>query len=169
MKNPYRYEDRARHERIKVAFVTAATAIACTNALAQQPIYYPAHGQSQSKQSSDLGQCQGWAKSNTGIDPAMLAQQANQAPPQQAQGGRVRGGAGGAAAGAAMGAIAGDAGKGAAMGAVGGAMVGGARQRQQNRANSAQQQANQQQVSQELATFNRAVGACMSGRGYTVQ
>jgi hypothetical protein len=173
MKNPYRYEDRARHERIKVAFVTAATAIACTtsttNALAQQPIYYPAHGQSQSKQSSDLGQCQGWAKSNTGIDPAMLAQQANQAPPQQAQGGRVRGGAGGAAAGAAMGAIAGDAGKGAAMGAVGGAMMGGARQRQQNRANSAQQQANQQQVSQELATFNRAVGACMSGRGYTVQ
>ncbi|KMZ11188.1 hypothetical protein BHUM_01024, partial [Candidatus Burkholderia humilis] len=58
--------------------------------------------------------------------------------PQQAQGGRVRGGAGGAAAGAAMGAIAGDAGKGAAMSAVGGAMIGGARQRQQNRANSQQ-------------------------------
>jgi hypothetical protein len=139
------------------------------DAFAQQQIFYPSKGQSQSQQSNDVAQCQQWAKSNTGIDPMALAQQANQPPPQQAQGGRVRGGAGGAAAGAAMGAIAGDAGKGAAMGAVGGAMVGGARQRQQNRANAQQQQTNQQQASQQMATFNRAVGACMSGRGYTVQ
>jgi hypothetical protein len=133
-----------------------------------QQIFYPAHGQSQSQQSNDVAQCQQWAKQNTGVDPMAIAQ-SSQSQPQQAQGGRVRGGAGGAAAGAAMGAIAGDAGKGAAMGAVGGAMIGGARQRQQNRANAQQQEANQQQNSQQLATFNKAVGACMSGRGYTVQ
>jgi hypothetical protein len=150
------------------AAACALMAVLAMDGLAQQ-IFYPAKGQSQSKQSSDLSACQQWAKSNTGIDPVMLAQQANQPPPQQAAGGRVRGGAGGAAAGAAMGAIAGDAGKGAAMGAVGGAMIGGARQRQANRASANQQAANSQQVSQEMGTFNKAVGACMSGRGYTVQ
>jgi outer membrane lipoprotein SlyB len=155
------------HRHVKAA-AFALLAAWSMQAGAQQ-IFYPAKGQSQSKQSSDMSQCQQWAKANTGIDPMVLAQQANQPPPQQAQGGRVRGGAGGAAAGAAMGAIAGDAGKGAAMGAVGGAMIGGAHQRQANRANASQQQAHQQQASQQMATFNKAVGACMTGRGYTVQ
>jgi hypothetical protein len=170
MTSTFRYEDGARLRLTMGASCALLTlGLAWAQHAPAQAIYYPAHGQSQSKQSSDMSQCQSWAKSNTGIDPSMLAQQASQAPPQQAQGGRVRGGAGGAAAGAAMGAIAGDAGKGAAMGAVGGAMIGGARQRQQNRANASAQQSNQQQVSQEMATFNKAVGACMSGRGYTVQ
>jgi hypothetical protein len=162
---------KLRYEGIRASSCAACVLAlsAAFDAYAQQPIFYPSHGQSQTQQSNDMGQCQQWAKSNTGIDPSKLAQQASQPPPQQAQGGRVRGGAGGAAAGAAMGAIAGDAGKGAAMGAVGGAMLGGAHQRQQNRANASAQQANQQQVSQQMATFNRAVGACMSGRGYTVQ
>jgi hypothetical protein len=48
-------------------------------------------------------------------------------------------------------------------------MVGGVRQRRSNQAAAQQQQAGQQQVSQEMATFNRAVATCMSGRGYTVQ
>jgi hypothetical protein len=48
-------------------------------------------------------------------------------------------------------------------------VVGGSRQRRSNRAAEEQQQAGQQQASQAMATFNRAVGACMSGRGYTVQ
>jgi hypothetical protein len=155
------------HRPLKAAAFALMLALS-VDASAQQ-IFYPSKGQSQNQQNNDMSQCQQWAKSNTGIDPSMLAQQANQPPPQQATGGRVRGGAGGAAAGAAMGAIAGDAGKGAAMGAVGGAMVGASRQRQQNRANASAQSANQQQVSQQMATFNKAVGACMSGRGYTVQ
>jgi hypothetical protein len=50
-----------------------------------------------------------------------------------------------------------------------GAMVGGVRQRRNNQAATQQQQAGRQQVSQQMATFNRAVAACMSGRGYTVQ
>jgi len=138
-------------------------------AAAQQPIIYPAKGQSAQKQSSDTAECQVWAKQSTGVDPVALAQQSGQPAPSQQQGGRVRGAAGGAAGGAVIGAIAGDAGKGAAIGAVTGTVVGGSRQRRANRATTEQQQAGQQQASQAMATFNRAVSACMTGRGYTVQ
>ncbi len=71
------------------------------------------------------------------------------------------------------GAIAGDAGKGAAIGAASGAIVGGARRRDQQRQ---QQQAEQQWTQQQAATYaknrdgyNRAYGACLEGRGYTVK
>jgi len=137
---------------------------------AQQPIIYPARGQSAQKQNSDTADCQLWAKQTTGVDPVVIAQQgANQpaAPPHQ--GGMLRGAAGGAALGAMGGAIGGDAGKGAAIGAVVGTAAGGLRQRRRNEAAAGQQQANSQQASQQMATFSRAVAACMTGRGYTVQ
>jgi hypothetical protein len=150
-----------------LAIVTATAAIPVS---AQQPIIYPAKGQSSQQQASDMGQCEAWAKQNTGVDPAAIAQHAaNQPQAQQPSGGRVRGAAGGAAAGAAVGAIAGDAGKGAAIGAVGGAVGGGIRQRHQAQAQQQQQQATQQQASQQLSTYNRALSACMTGRGYTIQ
>jgi hypothetical protein len=137
---------------------------------AQQPIIYPARGQSAQQQNSDTAQCQLWATQTTGVDPVAIAQQgANQPPPQQQQGGMLRGAAGGAALGAMGGAIAGDAGKGAAIGAVVGTAAGGIRQRRRNEAAAGQQQANNQQASQQMATFSRAVAACMTGRGYTVQ
>nr|WP_235851036.1 YMGG-like glycine zipper-containing protein [Paraburkholderia piptadeniae] len=139
-------------------------------ASAQQPIFYPAKGQSQQKQANDMSQCQSWVTQNTGVNPAVLAQNAaNQPPPPQQSGQRLRGAAGGAATGAAIGAIAGDAGKGAAAGAIAGTVVGGSRQRRQAAAAQEQQQAAQQQTSQQMATWNRALAACMNGRGYTVQ
>ena len=139
-------------------------------AAAQQPIIYPSKGQSPQLQQSDTAQCQAWAKQTTGVDPVVLAQQASTQPGAPGpQGERIRGAAGGAAAGAMIGAIAGDAGQGAAIGAVTGTVGGGMRQRQRQRAAAGQSQANQQQMQQQLATFNRAVGACMTGRGYTVQ
>jgi YMGG-like Gly-zipper len=139
-------------------------------AWAQQPIFYPAKGQSQQKQSTDMSQCESWATQNTGVNPAVLAQNsANQqsAPPQSGQ--RLRGAAGGAAGGAAIGAIAGDAGKGAAAGAIAGTVAGGVRQRRQAAAAQQQQQATQQQTGQAMSTWNRALSACMTGRGYTAQ
>jgi hypothetical protein len=137
---------------------------------AQQPIIYPAKGQSPQRQQTDTADCQLWAKQTTGVDPVVLAQQASMqpgAPPPQGQ--VVKGAAGGAALGAMGGAIAGDAGKGAAIGAVVGTAAGGIRRHRSQQAAAAQSQSNQEQVSQQLATFNRAVGACMTGRGYTVQ
>jgi uncharacterized membrane protein len=140
------------------------------SAAAQQPIIYPARGQSAQKQNSDTAECQLWSKQTTGVDPVVIAQQsANQQGGQPKQGGALRGAAGGAAVGAAIGAIAGNAGKGAAIGAVTGTAGGGLRQRRMNEAAASQQQSNQQQVSQEMSTYNRAVGACMTGRGYSIQ
>jgi hypothetical protein len=156
-----------RMQRVLIGMTTWALALA---AAAQQPIVYPARGQSAQRQNSDTAECQLWAKQTTGVDPVVIAQQsANQPATAPHQGGALRGAAGGAALGAMGGAIAGDAGKGAAIGAVVGTAGGGLRQRRRNEAAAQQQQAGQQATSQQMATFNRAVGACMTGRGYTVQ
>ena len=141
---------------------------------AQDPIVYPAKGQSQDQMERDKFECYSWAKKQTGFDP-MQTPQATSPPPQQEaqQGGVLRGGARGAAVGAVGGAIAGDAGKGAAIGAASGAMIGGMRRRDQRRR---QQQAQDQWAQQQAAqytqarnTYNRAFSACLEGRGYTVQ
>ena len=142
--------------------------------LAQDPIVYPAKGQSPEQTEKDKFDCYTWAKKETGFDP-MATPQASSAPPPQQQPttGTGRGAARGAVAGLAIGSLSGNAGKGAAIGAVGGGVVGGARRRNQQRQ---QQQANQQWTQQEAAdyskkreTYNRAYGACLQGKGYTVK
>lgn len=145
--------------------------LAISAAMAQQPIVYPAKGQTPEQQQKDMAECNGWAKQTTGIDPVVLAgQAASQPAPSGPQGERVRGAAGGAVAGAVIGEIADDdAGKGAAVGAVVGTMTGGARQRRKAGAQQQQQQQAQQQTQQALATYNRAVSACLEGRGYTLK
>ena len=148
--------------------IVAAAALAMLLPLAtqaQQPIFYPAKGQSGQQQNRDQGECQVWAQQTTGINPANLPppQAAQQTGPAVGGGERLRG----AARGAVVGEIAGGhGGEGAAIGA----MVGGARARRNQAA--ANQQAQQQAESQYYAkidTYNRAVGACMQGRGYTVR
>lgn len=151
---------------LQITAGVAALSIAAV-AMAQKPIIYPSRGQSPQQQSKDDGECYVWAKQNTGIDPAVVAQSA---PPQEtgpATGGgeRVQGAARGALGGLAIGAIAGDAGKGAGIGAVVGTMAGG-RQARQNQA--ARNQQSQQYTQEQIHTFYRAYGACMQGRGYTV-
>lgn len=155
-----------RMQRLPIGLMVWALSFA---AAAQQPIIYPANGQSLQKQNTDTAECQLWAKQTTGVDPVAIAQQSGQPGPPQQQGGALRGAAGGAALGAAVGAIAGNAGTGAAIGAVTGTAAGGLRQHRMNQAAAGQQQGGQQQVAQQMATFNRAVAACMTGRGYTVQ
>jgi hypothetical protein len=150
-----------------IAAAVIAAVISAGSARAQDPYVYPGKGQSNEQMEQDKFSCYQWAKGQTGFDP-MQAPQATAPPPQQ-RGGALRGAAGGAAMGAAIGAIAGDAGKGAAIGAASGGIVGGARQRRSN--NEQQQYAQQQsaQYNQQRSDYNRAWGACMSGRGYTVQ
>ena len=152
-----------------VIFVLAL--IASTATLAQQPLIYPAKGQSADQQNKDQGECYVWAKQQTGVDPVAVAQtSSSQPPPAGPQGERVRGAAGGAAAGAIIGGVANDdAGKGAAVGAVVGTMAGGAKQRRGARAQQQQQQQAQQQTQGALANYNRAFAACMEGRGYVVK
>jgi hypothetical protein len=171
----------------RIALVVALLGFA-SHADAQSLVIYPAKGQSADQQTKDQGECQTWAKQNTGVDPLALANAAAQpapvaaapAAPPPASGQRVKGAARGAAGGAAIGAIAGDAGKGAAAGAVAGTMVGGARKRAaDDQAAAANQQAQAQAQGQaqaqasntkaQLATFNKAYSACLEGRGYSVK
>lgn len=149
----------------QLALVTLA--VFAVTAYAGEPVIYPAKGQSQKQMEKDKHSCYGWAKNQTGFDP-MQPPPAAQAPPQP-QGERVRGAARGAAGGAAIGAIAGDAGKGAAAGAVGGTMVGGMRQRQKKRQSAEAQQQQTANYEAQRNNYNRAFGACMEGRGYTVK
>jgi hypothetical protein len=137
-----------------VFIAIAAVWLAAAPALSQQ-YYYPTKGQSPDQQNLDQQECSGWAMQQSGYNPA----QAGAPPPS---GGMVRGAAGGAALGAVGGAIAGDAGEGAAIGAATGALFGGVRQHRQRRQQSAQAQ-------QSADAFNRAMAACMQGRGYSVQ
>lgn len=129
---------------------------------------YPKGDQDASTQANDSLNCYDSAKERTGIDP--------KAPPAEVpvakagRGGGVRGAAGGAARGAAIGAIFDDASKGAAAGAAAGGMRG--RKAQRQGAAQAQEQAKATAAATEterMSTFNRAFGACMDARNYSVQ
>jgi hypothetical protein len=136
-------------------------------AFGQQPFIYPSQGQSPEQQQKDQYECHTWAVQQTGFNPSMS--QAAPAPAPAPQGGVVRGGARGAAVGAVGGAIAGDAGKGAAIGAATGGLFGGMRQADQRRQQEAAQAQYQAAASQQQMAYTRALSACLTGRGYTVQ
>jgi YMGG-like Gly-zipper len=141
--------------------------VAGGHALGADLYIYPNKGQSAEQQSRDRYECHTWAVQQTGVDPTRVQASAPTPPPPS--GGVFRGAARGAAVGAVGGAIAGDAGKGAAIGAASGGLIGGMKQRQQVRG---QQQAQANQASQQqsaIAAYNRALSACLSGRGYTVK
>ena len=145
-----------------------ATMLAASAGRAQGPISYPAKGQSPEQQTRDKGECHVWAVQQSGFDPAK-AQTAAAPPPSQPGGERVKGAARGAAAGAVGGAIAGDAGTGAAAGAAVGTMAGGKKKRDQAKQQQAQAQQQEQSAAQGQATYQKAVAACLEGRGYTVK
>ena len=153
-----------------IALLIAAVAIAPISTLAQQapqkPVVYPAKGQSASQQSKDDGQCQTWAKQNTGVDPSNPAPSAQPAAaPPPPKGGVAKG----AAVGATVGAVGGnDVGSAAAKGAVVGGVAQHSRKKGQAEAAAAQNQQAQAAQQQAMTTFYKAYGACMSGRGYTV-
>ena len=137
--------------RIAMCALLAALAAGCASGPPKPDAYaYPAKGQSAEQQTRDTSECQAWAQQQTGYDPAT----------ETAKGagvGAVIGAAIGAAGGAAVGAITGTgAGTGAAVGAVvggiGGGVGGGATQ-----------------YAKTKDGYDRAFGACMSARGYSVR
>lgn len=145
-------------------------AMSVTVAHAADLVVFPAKGQSAKQMEKDKGDCNAWAKKETGVDPMAIAQKStSQPPPTGPQGERVKGAARGAAAGAVVGAVAGDAGKGAAVGATAGVVAGGARQRRTASAQQSAQQQTQAQMQQDLDKYNRAYAACLEGKGYTVK
>lgn len=141
--------------RRRAVLAAAACCLAPGLALGQMYVY-PQKGQSAEQQQRDQGECHSWAVQQTGFNPG-----AAPAPSSGADGSLVRGGARGAAVGAVVGAIGGNAGKGAAAGAAGGALIGGMRRRDRTRQQEQSYSAGQQ-------AYQRAFGACMQGRGYSV-
>jgi hypothetical protein len=159
-----------KHSMKTIAMLAGLGLLVALPVAAQQLFFYPSQGQSPEQQSTDQGECQVWAVQQTGFDPASPpAAPVTAAAP--VEGGQViRGAARGSVLGVVGGAIMGDAGKGAAVGAATGALVGGMRRRDQVMAADQQQAAVQQQYQAQLAQqqegYNRALAACMQGRGY---
>jgi hypothetical protein len=171
-----------------VASIGGAQASASSAATAQQDsaiaaafkklgvFVYPAKGQSAAKQKQDERECYAWAKDQTGFDP-MTAAKANtdsaakaaqQQTAEATKGTAVKGAAKGAAAGALIGAAAGDAGKGAAIGAAAGGVGGRAGKKNAEKQAGAQaSNAATASANQQVDTFKKAAGTCLTGRGYT--
>lgn len=147
--------------------------IAAGPALAQEPIVFPAKGQSQEQMERDKFSCYEWAKNESGFDP-MKPPPAMAPPPQP--GGGLNDTFKGAALGAGAGALIkrkGSRSKGAMTGALIGGVLGGIsdsskRRRERHRYEDYErQQANA--YAAKRGTYNRAFEACMEGKGYTVK
>ena len=142
----------------------AIAAFALHAAAQTQPSAYPAKGQSAEQKAADDQACHAWAKTDTGIDPAAVS---TVPPATGPQGERLAGAARGAAAGAVIGEVANDdSSHGAKVGATAGVLAGGRNARRNQAARTQQAQAAQ---AQSMDAYWRAWGACMSGKGYTVQ
>lgn len=148
---------------IKITTVLLMTALPFS-VFAQGVMVYPAQGQTPDQLSKDRYECHTWAVQQSGFDPSSGATASQPSAPQGSVGREtLRGGFRGAAAGAAIGAIAGDAGKGAAIGATAGGLK---RAFGQIDANKASQPTGSNDAANN---YNRALGACLTGRGYSVQ
>lgn len=159
--------------KLRLCALALATSLMAADAFAAAPIVYPAKGQSQEQQSKDQYECHHWAVQQTGFDPSAASSSSSQAGSQSqkmlgrgSQPNAVRGSARGAAMGAVGGAIAGDAGKGAAAGAAIGGLGGALRRRDQQSAQASAPPANANSAG--LDAYNRAIAACLTGRGYSV-
>ena len=160
---------------MKLIIVLVATLFFYAMTFAQGVAIYPARGQSAQQMEQDKFECFSWARNQTGFDPTAPAPPITTAAPQSRSttSGAARGGIKGAALGAGIGALGGSAGSGASLGAWKGGTFGGLRSRsQRDRNRAAQEQAAQQQFAQRAQAqdaYNRAYGACLEGRGYTVR
>jgi predicted lipid-binding transport protein (Tim44 family) len=147
--------------------------------IAQEPIIYPAQGQSQDQLEKDKFECYTWAKGETGFDPMQVPTASSPAPSQEKKsvgGSALKGGAVGGIGGAVLGGIVGGkkkAKKGAVIGGLTGGTLGGVRSSSQNRqAEQNRQQWEKQEANKYMRQrndYNRAYSACLSGRGYTVK
>ena len=154
---------------IQVAIFSFVISLVAEFALADELFIYPTKGQSNEQMEKDKYDCYQWEKKESAFDP-MAPPTATEPPPQQSapKGGLVRG----AARGAAIGGIA-DGSDGAKTGAAVGAAVGGMRRRSYKQQEAykreqwEQEQAANYQNNRNL--YNRAYGACLEGKGYTVK
>lgn len=168
---------RTRTSLSRVAFallfaLLSGTFVIGGSAHAQELYIYPSKGQSQAQQDKDRYECHTWAVQQTGFDPSKPQTTPSNTASSQYQPSQphvVKGAARGAALGAVGGAITGNAGKGAGAGAAMGGMAGGFRRRDERRQQaSAQASDTSAAMSKQQTAYNRAMAACLQGRGYNV-
>jgi hypothetical protein len=155
-------------------FLLIAT-IAVSTSYAQEPIVFPAKGQSDEQTDKDKYECYTWAKKETGFDP-MAVPTASKPPPKEkkTKASAGRGAVGGALLGAGLGKVTGgSAKKGAVAGGIGGAVVGGSRkagtEEKNKKARKKWEEKQSAEYTQKRSNYNRAFSACMEGKGYTVK
>jgi hypothetical protein len=135
--------------------------------LADELMIFPNADQTSEQQEQDKFACYSWAKEQSSFDP-MAPPTATEAPPQEGakKGGLLRGAARGAVIG---GVVDNEAGKGAAAGA----FIGGMRRQDQKRKEAAEreqwEQEQQRIYAEKRNRYNRAYGACLEGKDYTVR
>ena len=154
----------------KIIITTGCAVLFCGMTLPAhaEPIAFPAKGQTPEQQTKDQQECRQWAVQQTGVDPAKLPAPA--ATPSQEKDRQVlRSAAAGAAIGGLGGSMGGEFGKGAGAGAAAGAVVGIVKKRRARKEAEANQQQARQQQQQTVDQFDRAYGACLEGKGYTVK
>ena len=150
----------------KIITATALMMLVAWPVMAADLFVFPKNNQTKEQQEQDEFTCYKWAKEQTGFDPNKPVEQAAAPAPQ---GGAAKGAAKGAAVGAIGGAIGGDAGKGAAVGAGVGAAAGAHKKRKGEQQQAAAQQQSAQKQAASMDGYQRAFGACMDGKGYTVK
>ncbi len=143
-----------------------------------QVYFYPTKGQNPAQQDRDRYECYIWASQQTGFDPSLPQlppHQRMEVVPQPPIGHDT---ASGAFTGAVLGAVVsrpGRSGEGAVIGAIAGTILGAAsdsaRQEQAERLQERYDQRGSQAAAhteQQASAYRRAMGACLEGRGYTV-
>lgn len=131
--------------------------------------FYPELSQDEAKQDRDRYECYRWAVREAGVDPGMTPVRYAAPPPAAVRNGAevVAGAATGAIIGAAV-ASPYNSGQGMVLGAIFGTLIGAAAH--EARVQSAEQAYAQHVSMQQVPAhnFRRAMGACMTGRGYRV-
>jgi predicted lipid-binding transport protein (Tim44 family) len=140
----------------------------------QRVFVYPANGQSAEQTERDRYECHLWAVQQTGVDPSRADANAYERVVVQPANPPGSGTAVGLIGGAILGSIIGgprNAGAGAIIGGATGAVIGSASDANaQAQAHMTQQQINQAASAGRARadSYRRAIGACLTGRGYTV-
>jgi hypothetical protein len=145
-----------------------AGALLAAPSAAQELFVYPEKGQTAEQQQKDESECRSWAQQQSGFDPAQLPTTGT--PPPQGGPSMVGSAVGGAAVGAVAGKITGvGGGKGAGAGAAAGGMIAGMKGIQAQRQQDDWARRETEQYMARRQAYNRALAACLGGRGYTVQ
>jgi len=131
--------------------------------------FYPELSQDDRRQDRDRYECYRWSVRESGVDPGMTP--VRHVPPPRAavrDGGEV---VAGAATGAIVGAVVSSpyrTGEGMVLGAIFGSLIGAAAQESRVQAAEARHARRLEYQQVPMNNFRRAMGACMSGRGYRV-